>query len=89
MFKNAKYITKFNIRWGFNNVRIKEGDKLKAAFKSNQGLYEPTVMFFELTNSPPTFQAFMNNVLQEEILKCKVAIYMDNGYILSQDLETH
>ena len=44
--KDAKYFTKLDVRWGYNNVRIKEGDEWKAAFKTNRGLYEPTVMFF-------------------------------------------
>ncbi len=47
--------TKFDIRWGYNNIRIKEGDEWKAAFKTLKGLFEPRVMFFELTNSPATF----------------------------------
>jgi hypothetical protein len=47
--------SKFDIRWGYNNVRIKEGDEWKAAFKTSEGLFEPTVMFFGLTNSPATF----------------------------------
>jgi len=38
--------TKLDIRWGYNNVRIKEGDEHKAAFKTRYGLFEPTVMFF-------------------------------------------
>ena len=42
--------TKFNVRWGYNNVWIKEGDEWKAAFLTNEGLFEPTVMFFGLTN---------------------------------------
>ena len=50
----AKYFTKLDVRWGFNNVRIKEGDEWKAAFRTNRGLYEPLVMFFSLTNSPAT-----------------------------------
>jgi hypothetical protein len=50
-----KWYTKFNVRWGYNNVRIKEGDEWKAAFKTSEGLFEPTVMFFGLTNSPATF----------------------------------
>ena len=53
--KGASLFTKFNIRWGYNNVRIKEGDQWKAAFITNQGLFEPNVMFFGLTNSPATF----------------------------------
>jgi hypothetical protein len=38
------------ICWGYNNVQIKEGDKWKAAFKTNRGMFEPLVMFFRLTN---------------------------------------
>src|SRR5271155_4927689 len=58
--KGAKYFTKLDIRWGYNNVRIKDGDQWKAAFKTNLGLFEPTVMFFGLTNFPATFQTMMN-----------------------------
>ena len=47
--------SKFNVWWGYNNVRIKEGDEWKAAFKISEGLFKPTVMFFGLTNSPATF----------------------------------
>ena len=54
--KGASLFTKFDVRWGYNNVRIKEGDQWKAAFVTNQGLFEPNVMFFGLTNSPATFQ---------------------------------
>ncbi|SJL15735.1 uncharacterized protein ARMOST_19240 [Armillaria ostoyae] len=41
--QGAKYFTKLDVRWGYNNVRIKEGDEHKAAFRTNQGLFEPTV----------------------------------------------
>jgi hypothetical protein len=57
--KGSKFFTKLDIRWGYNNVRIKEGDEWKAAFITNKGLFEPTVMFFGLRNSPTTFQAMM------------------------------
>ncbi len=50
--RGAKYFTKLDVRFGYNNVRIKEGDEEKAAFRTNRGLFEPTVMFFGLTNSP-------------------------------------
>jgi len=52
--KGARYFTKFDVRWGYNNVQIKDGDEWKAAFTTNQGLFEPLVMFFGLTNSPAT-----------------------------------
>src|SRR6266511_1126092 len=65
--RGAKYFTKLDIRWGFNNVCIKEGDKWKAAFQMNRGLFEPLVMFFGLTKSPATFQTMisMNSSLKE------------------------
>ena len=47
----AKYFTKLDICWGYNNVHIKEGDERKAAFQT----IEPLVMFFGLTNSLVTF----------------------------------
>ena len=50
-----KVFTKMDLRWGYNNVRIKEGDEWKAVFMTLEGLFEPTVMFFGLTNSPATF----------------------------------
>ena len=60
--KGAKIFTKMDIRWGYNNVRMKEGDEWKAAFRTNRGLFEPTVMFFGLTNSPAIFQGMMKQI---------------------------
>ena len=60
--------TKFNIHWGYNNICIKLGDKWKAAFLTPEGLFEPTVMFFGLTNSPATFQMMMNMIFQRQVM---------------------
>ena len=85
-----QWFTKFDIRWGYNNVRIKEGDEWKAAFKCNKGLYEPTVMFFGLTNSPATFQTMMDAIFREEITSGDVVIYMDDILIATTgSLEYH
>ena len=65
--RGAKYFTKLDVWWGFNNVRIKEGDKWKAAFRTNCSLYEPLIMFFSLTNSPATFQTMMDNIFKDLI----------------------
>ncbi|KAJ3550673.1 hypothetical protein NMY22_g304 [Coprinellus aureogranulatus] len=85
----AKYFSKFDVRWGYNNVRIKEGDGWKAAFATNQGLFEPLVMFFSLTNSPATFQALMNSIFADLIVKGKVAVYLDDILIFTATLEEH
>jgi hypothetical protein len=47
--------TKFNIRMGYNNIRIADGDQEKAAFTTPLGQYEPMVMNFGLCNAPATF----------------------------------
>ena len=59
-------------------MRIKEGDEWKAAFTMPEGLFEPTVMFFGLTNSPATFQAMMNELLRDLINIEKVATFIDD-----------
>lgn len=87
--KGAKYFTKLDVRWGYKNVRIKEGDEWKAVFITNCGLFEPTVMFFGLTNSPATFQNMMNDIFRELLLTGHVIIYMDDILIFSEDLATH
>src|SRR5216683_6396549 len=70
--------TKFDIKWGYNTVRIKKGDEWKAAFTINKGLFEPMVMFFSLTNSPATFQTMMNTLFQDLIVVEKMTVYMDD-----------
>ncbi|GLB38887.1 putative retrotransposable element tf2 155 kda protein type 1-like [Lyophyllum shimeji] len=87
--KGAKIFTKLDLRWGYNNVRIKEGDEWKAAFKTNRGLFEPTVMFFGLCNSPATFQTMMNEIFKDMIDEGWLIIYMDDMLIFSTDLEEH
>jgi hypothetical protein len=80
--QGAKYFTKLDVRWGYNNVRIKKGDEWKAAFKTNRVLFEPTVMFFGMCNSPATFQAMMDIIFVDIIEGCIVIIYMDDILIL-------
>ena len=75
-----------DLRWGYNNVRIKEGDEWKAAFTMPEGLFEPTMMFFGLMNSPATFQAMMNELLRDLINMGKVAVFIDD-VIVGMELE--
>src|ERR1700678_1086065 len=90
--KGARYFTKLDVRWGYNNVRIRKGDEWKAAFKTNRGLFEPMVMFFGMCNSPPTFQAMMDAIFVDMIEGCIVIIYMDDILIFArtqEDLECY
>ena len=59
-------------------------DEWKAAFRTNQGLFEPLVMFFSLMNSPATFQMMMNDIFAELIRDGMVCVYMDDILIFSQ-----
>src|SRR5258708_6036439 len=85
----AQYYTKINVRSGYNNVRIWEGDKEKATFKTKYGLFEPTVMFFGLCNSPATFQTMMNFIYWDTILKHKSLGTMIRVYIDDIGIATH
>jgi hypothetical protein len=85
--QGAKYFTKLDIRWGYNNVHIKEGDEWKAAFITNMGLFEPTVMFFGLQDSPATFQAMMNNYFRDMINEGWLSVYMDDILIHARTKE--
>ena len=85
--KDGKYFTKLDIRWGYNNIQIKEGDEWKAMFKTNQGLYEPTVMFFGMCNSPATFQAMMDDIFEDLIEEGIIIIYMDDTFLSARTKE--
>ena len=73
-----KVFMKLDLRWRYNNVRIKEEDEWKAAFTISEGLFEPTVMFFGLTNLSAIFQAMMNEILRDLINTGKVASFIDD-----------
>jgi len=53
------------------------------------GLFEPTVMFFRMTNSPAIFQAIMNEILRDLINKGKVAVFVDNVLVGTETKEGH
>jgi len=74
-----KVFTKMDLRWSYNNVRIKEGDEWKAAFTTHLGSFEPTVMYFGLMNSPATFQAMMNDLFRDMINKGDIATFISGN----------
>lgn len=87
--KGAKVFSKLDLRSGYNNVWIKDGDQWKAAFKTSRGLFEPTVMFFGLCNSPAIFQMMMNDLFKDMIDEGWLVIYMDDMLIFSKDMKSH
>jgi len=84
-----KVFTKLDLRWGYNNVRIKEGDEWKAAFTTHIGAYEPMVMYFGLTNSPATFQMMMNNLFWDLINQGDTTTFIDDILVVTDTEEGH
>jgi len=70
-------------------VRIKERDEWKAVFMMPEGLFELTVMFFGLMNSPATFQAMMNKLLRDLINIGKVVVFIDDVIVGTETEEGH
>jgi hypothetical protein len=86
--RNASIFTKFDVRQGYNNIRIWREDRHKAAFKTEFSIFVPNVMFFGLTNSPATFQHMMDSIFQHTIdkhhlLGTEILVYMDDILIAS------
>ena len=53
------------------------------------GSFEPTVMFFGMTNLPATFQAIINEILRDLINKGKVVAFVDDVLVRTETEEVH
>ena len=84
-----KIFTKMDLRWRYNNVRIREEDEWKVALIILEGSFKPMVMFFGLTNLLATFQVMMNELLQDLINTRRVAAFIDDVIVGTETEEGH
>ena len=85
----ASIFTKIDLRWRYNNIRIKEKDEWKIVFITRQGLFEATVIYFGFSNAPVTFQSIMNDILDDLICIQLVMVYLDDILIFGTCLKKH
>ena len=85
---SAKVFTKIDLRDGYYNIRIAEGDEWKTLFRTRYGAFEYLVMPFGLTNAPVTFQNFMNDIFHD-LTDNFVVVYLNDILIYSNDEQEH
>ena len=84
----SSVFSKMDLRLGYHQIKIKNGDIPKTAFVTRYGQYEYTVMSFGLTNAPATFSRLMNSIFMEYLDKF-VVVYLDDILIYSKNEQEH
>ena len=84
----AKYFSRIDLRLGYHQIRIAQGDEEKTARRTGYGSFEFLVLAFGLCNAPATFTTLMNNIFHE-YLDDFVIIYIDDILVYSKTAEEH